>query len=313
MKSEVLDLSGIWVPLVTPFKDGAIDHAALRRLVAHCIAGGVAGFVVCGSTAEPWALDDGEQDAVLRTVLDAAGALPVLMGVSGSHERRLHERVQRVSESKVAGLLMPPPYYARPSQQGLVDWFGRLADVSRKPVLLYDIPSRTGVRIEPETVFQLAAHPRIVGLKDCGGSLRDMQALVADSRLQVLAGDDAQAFATLCLGGAGAIAASAQLWPEPFVAMYRAVVEQRLADARRIAHTLAPSIELLFAEPNPAPLKAALAQLGLIEDELRAPMARASAALRAQLFDGRTAVLGRNALQTDSSVSIQGPPIRSMQ
>ena len=316
MKSEVLSLSGIWVPLVTPFRGGAVDHAGLRRLAERCVAGGVAGFVACGSTGEPWALDEAEQDAVLCTVVAAAGALPVLMGVSGHHERKLHERVRRLADSPAAGLLVPAPYYARPSQAGLVDWFGRIADIAAQPVLLYDIPVRTGVRIEPATVRQLAAHPRIVGLKDCGGSLRDTQALIADSRLQVLAGDDAQAFATLNLGGAGAIAASAQLRPERFVAMYDAVAAQRLVEARDIAHELALLIELLFAEPNPAPLKAALAQLGLIDEELRAPMTPVSAALRAQLFgvlDGRTAVLGRNALQTDSSVSIQGPPIRSMQ
>jgi len=303
MQSEDLDLSGIWVPLVTPFRGGVVDHAALARLVAHCLEGGVSGFVVCGSTGEPWALDEAEQHAVLRTVLDEAGDRPVLMGLSGNHERSVHERLKRLGEHAIAGVLVSPPYYARPSQAGLVEWFSRVADVSAQPLVLYDIPARTGVRIELATMLQLAAHPRIVGLKDCGGSLRDTQVLIEDARLQVLAGDDAQVFATLCLGGAGAIAASAQVYPAPFVAMHEAVRAQRMDEARSLAHVLAPLIELLFSEPNPAGFKALLAHLGLIEDELRPPMTRASARLRDQLFGALTADFGRKALHTASSVS----------
>jgi len=167
---------------------------------------------------------------------------------------------------------MPPPYYARPSQAGLLAWFESLAEASPKPIVLYDIPYRTGVRLELETVLRLAEHPRIVGLKDCGGDAAATQALIADGRLQVLAGEDAQIFSTLCLGGTGAIAASAHLRTADFVAMYRAVREQRLDDARRIAHQLAPLIRTLFAEPNPAPLKALLALEGLIDADLRPPM-----------------------------------------
>jgi 4-hydroxy-tetrahydrodipicolinate synthase len=198
---------------------------------------------------------------------------------------------------------VPAPYYARPSQAGLVDWFSRLADASPRPVLLYDIPARTGVRIEPATVLQLAAHPRIVGIKDCGGNLRDTQALIADGRLQVLAGDDARIFDTLCSGGAGAIAASAHVRPDLVVAMHRAVSQQRVDDARQLAHALAPLIDLLFAEPNPAPLKALLARMGLMDDELRPPMTPVSPSLKAQLLGVRIADLGRKALHTASSVS----------
>ena len=283
MHRSELNLSGIWVPLVTPFEGGAVDHAGLRRIVVRCAGAGVAGFVACGSTGEPWALDDTEQQAVLQTVLEAAGGVPVLMGLAGNHEGALHARLRRFAEWPIAGFLVPPPYYARPSQVGLVHWFSRLADASARPIVLYDIPLRTGVRIEPATALQLAAHPRIVGIKDCGGSSSDTQALIAGGRLQVLAGDDARIFDTLCAGGAGAIAASAHVRTERFVAMHRAVAEQRLDDARRIAQELAPLIRALFAEPNPAPLKALLAHEGLISDELRPPLVAASAPLRQQL------------------------------
>jgi 4-hydroxy-tetrahydrodipicolinate synthase len=283
MQSRELNLSGIWVPLVTPFKGGAVDHAGLRRIVARCADGGVAGFVVCGSTGEPWALDDAEQHAVLQTVLDAARGLPFLMGLAGNHEGALHARLQQWAEAPIAGFLVPAPYYVRPSQAGLLRWYGAIADASPRPIVLYDIPYRTGVRIEAATALQLAAHPNIVGIKDCGGDPAATQALIADGRLQVLAGEDAQILATLCLGGVGAIAASAHVRTERFVAMYRAVAERRLDDARRIAQELAPLIRALFAEPNPAPLKALLAHEGLISDEVRPPLVPASAQLCAQL------------------------------
>jgi 4-hydroxy-tetrahydrodipicolinate synthase len=205
------------------------------------------------------------------------------MGLGGNHEAKLHARLHDWADAPVAGFLVPPPYYARPSQAGLIEWFSRLADASPRPIVLYDIPLRTGVRIEAATVLQLAEHQNIVGIKDCGGSMSDTQTLIADGRLQVLAGDDARIFDTLCAGGTGAIAAAAHVRPERFVALHRAVAGQRLDEARRIAQELAPLIGLLFAEPNPAPVKALLAHQGLVSNELRAPMMPASPELIARL------------------------------
>jgi len=145
--------------------------------------------------------------------------------------------------------------------------------------VLYDIPYRTGVRLELDTLLTLAAHPRIRAVKDCSGSLDTTLALIHDARLQVFAGEDIAIFNTLCLGGSGAIAASAHVRPEQFVALYRALSEGRLDEGRRIFHALTPMIQLAFAEPNPAPVKALLAAQGLIRDELRMPMTRASDAL----------------------------------
>jgi 4-hydroxy-tetrahydrodipicolinate synthase len=277
------DFSGIWIPLITPFQDGEVDHVALRRLVRYCANGGVAGFVALGTTGEPSSLTPDEQDAVLATVLEVARGLPVLAGVAGNNVAQLQERVRRLNDQPIAGLLVPAPYYVRPSQAGLIEFFTGVADVSAKPVVIYDIPYRTGVRIDVETLLTLAAHPRIVAIKDCAGSVDTSLALLRDGRLQVLTGEDINAFNLLCLGGSGAIAASAHVCPERFVAMYSAVKEGRLGDARTIFHTLAPIISALFAEPNPAPLKAWLAQQGLASEELRAPLTHASDALRERL------------------------------
>ncbi|MDR6449391.1 4-hydroxy-tetrahydrodipicolinate synthase [Paraburkholderia sp. 22099] len=286
--------SGIWVPLITPFADGEVDHAALRALVRRYADAGIAGLVALGTTGEPAALDAAEQDAVLATILDEANAaardacdaraLPVLVGVSGNHTTSMRERIEQLNPLPIAGVLMAAPYYIRPSQAGIVGHFTALADASEKPVVLYDIPYRTGVRMELGTLLTLAAHPRIHAIKDCAGSLDTTLALIRDGRLRVLAGEDMNLFNTLCLGGSGAIAASAHVRPERFVALYRALAAGRLDEARRIFHALAPLMEALFAEPNPAPVKALLAAQGLIRDELRMPMTRAGDALVARLL-----------------------------
>ncbi|VTU16294.1 4-hydroxy-tetrahydrodipicolinate synthase [Variovorax sp. SRS16] len=292
--SSSIDFSGLWIPLVTPFtRDGAVDHAALARLVERLAPTGIAGFVVCGSTGEAAALDDDEQLAVLATVAEAAPALPRIMGMSGYHLGKMLAWVRRLSEYPLAGLLVPAPHYIRPSQQGLVDWFNAIAEASTVPIVVYDIPYRTGIPIACETLRALAAHPRIRAIKDCGGDAAKTRALIADGRLQVLAGEDAQLFGTVAEGGAGAIAASAHLHTARFVEVLRLLREGRLAEARAQWQPLLPLIEALFAEANPGPLKAALAAEGLLHDELRAPMTRASAALRERLVPMQAALSRR--------------------
>ncbi len=268
--------SGIWIPLVTPFNGGAVDHEALDALVRHYVQAGVAGFVALGTTGEPAALDAREQDAVLATVLASAGVLPVVAGVSGNHTQSVCERIAALNDTPVAGVLAAGPYYIRPSQAGVIGHFAALADASRKPVILYDIPARTGVTLALPTLLELAGHERIVAVKDCGGSLDKTLALILDGRLQVLCGEDLDMFGMMCAGASGAIAASAHVLPQRFVAMARALREGRLEEARAIWYTLVPLVRAAFAEPNPGPVKAALARQGLLRNELRAPMTRVS-------------------------------------
>ena len=278
--------AGIWVPIVTPFADDAtrsVDYGALYTLVARYRALGVAGFVPCSSTGEAIALSEQEQADVLDTVRAAAGGLPVMMGLPGSILTPVRERMLRLAEHRPAAFLVSAPSYIRPSQDGILEYFTALADASPVPVLLYDIPYRTGANIDTETLLALAAHPNIHGIKDCGGDADKTQRVIADGRLQVLAGEDAQVFGTLCAGGVGAIIAAAHVRTELFVEMARAVQEQRLNDARRLHHALAPVIRLLFAETNPGPLKAWLAAEGLIRNVLRAPMMMASEGLGREL------------------------------
>ncbi len=275
--SSSVDFSGLWIALITPFKGDAVDHPALARLVKHYAAAGVHGFVACGSTGEAAALDKTEQQAVLDTVLEAAGTLPVVMGLSGYHMGQTLAWYKELALRPVAGLLVSAPHYIRPAQAGLVHWFSTLADASTKPLLIYDIPYRTGATMTLETLLTLAAHPNIQAIKDCGGDASKTQALVNDGRLQVLTGEDAQIIHTLAVGGAGAISACAHLCTPQFVDMMRCLRDGNLQRARTLWQPLLPVVHAAFAEPNPAVIKAVLAQQGMIEDGLRLPMVAASA------------------------------------
>lgn len=277
---------GLWIPLVTPFRHEAIDHKALQRLVRHLGACGVRGFVACGSTGEAALMEPHEQDALLATVCEAAAGLPVMVGVSGMRPASVAARMQELAKQfPVHAFLLPPPSYIRPSQTGLLHFFEAIADQAPAPLVLYDIPYRTGVKIELTTLLQLAAHPRIQALKDCGGQLSATQALIQDGRLAVLAGEDHAVFSTLALGGAGAIAASAHLLTPVYVALVQALAEDRIEPARALWQRLARLIGLCFAESNPAPLKALLAQQGWLHNELRAPLQPATAGLLASLLE----------------------------
>ena len=283
---------GVWVPLVTPFSGGAVDGGALRRLVRHYAAAGVDGLVVCGSTGEAASLDDAEQLAVLDAVLTEAGRLPVVMGLAGNHQGHVLQRLSAFGTRPLAGILAPAPYYVRAGQEGAAAYFRCLADASRFPLVLYDIPYRTGTTLDTETLLSLAAHPNIAAIKDCGGSLAKTLALIADGQMNVLAGEDLQSLSTLCLGGTGMIAAAAHIRPDLFVAMYQAVRAQQLDLARRLFQALVPMIQLAFEEPNPGPLKAQLGRQGLLSEELRLPMPAASAALAVRM-DAAVAGLNR--------------------
>jgi 4-hydroxy-tetrahydrodipicolinate synthase len=288
---------GLWIPLVTPFDaHGAIDHAALATLVRDMGRRGVSGFIACGTTAEAPALEDAEQDAVLDTVLAHAQGLPVVMGLSGYRLPQVLARVREWNQRPIAGLLVPAPHYIRPSQGGLQHWFEAIANASAHPLIVYDIPARTGAMVALDTLRALARHPRIRAIKDCGGDAAKTLALIHDGQLQVLAGEDTQILSTLAQGGHGAIAASAHWQPERFVELMTRVQSGDLARAQALWALLLPVVQACFEEPNPAPVKALLAQQGALRPTLRAPMEAASSALAqrlAALVNAQEAALSR--------------------
>lgn len=274
---------GIWVPVVTPFQDGAIDFIGLRRLVSHLLEKHVAGIMVCTTTGEAAALSRQEQLAVLDAVLQLVPAQRVVMGLSGNNQIELLQFQKDILQRPVAGLLVPAPSYIRPSQAGLEAFFRTVADASSVPIILYDIPYRTGATFEQATLLNIVAHEHIVAIKDCGGNLANTLALLASGEVDVLCGEDLQIFNALCLGASGAIAASAHVHTEHFVALWQQVRDNQLVEARATFFKLLPLINTIFIEPNPAPVKAALALEGLINSELRAPMQAASEAVARRL------------------------------
>jgi 4-hydroxy-tetrahydrodipicolinate synthase len=280
--SRTIDLSGVWIPLVTPFREQRVDHPALAALVRRLARDGVAGFVVCATTGEAPLLSDAERVAVLGTV-KANTSLPLIMGASGSTADEVLRRIDAGMAHAPAAFMVTAPPYLRPSQQALIAFFTTVADASPAPLVVYDIPARTGVRIELGTLLALAAHPRIVALKDCGGRVDQTEALIADGRLQVLCGNDNEWFSTRCLGGAGAIAASAHIRTDLFVAFDAALARGDLQTGRALWRELKPLTVGLFEEPSPAPVKALLAARGECANELRAPMTTASADLTGRL------------------------------
>ena len=274
---------GIWVPVVTPFQDGAIDFISLHRLVSHLLDKHVAGIMVCTTTGEAASLSRQEQLAMLDAMLQWVPTNRVVMGLAGYNQIELLHFQREILQRPVAGLLVPAPSYIRPSQAGLEAFFRTVADASSAPIILYDIPYRTGSTFEQATLLNIVAHERIVAIKDCGGNLGNTLALLASGNVTVLCGEDIQIFNALCLGATGAIAASAHVHTERFVALWQQVRDNQLSEARETFFQLLPLINTLFMEPNPAPVKAALALQGLISSELRAPMQRASDAVVTRL------------------------------
>jgi len=274
---------GVYVPNITPFKDGAIDEASLRRLIDHLVEGGATGLVPCGTTGESATLSHDEHIAVIRTTVDqAAGRVPVIAGIGTNDTRETISLLDRTEELDVAGYLVVCPYYNRPNQEGILEHFRAVSEGTDRPILVYNIPVRTGRNIEVSTVAELSRIPNIVGIKDASGDINQAMSIIARTKnFSVLSGEDHLLFSTCCLGGHGGIMASAHVLPGEFLELFEATRRGELAEARRLHYHLLPLVRVMFKEPNPAPAKAAMKLLGVIEsDELRLPLLSVSAACK---------------------------------
>jgi 4-hydroxy-tetrahydrodipicolinate synthase len=274
---------GIWVPIVTPFQGDEIDHPALTRLARHLVAGGIRGLVAGATTGEGALLTQGEQEAMFYSLREAVPATPIVLGLSQAATQAAMDQARSLATLQPEGLLVTAPTYVRPSQEGVQRHFEAIVDAADIPVLIYNIPYRTGVNVELDTLQALARDRRVVGIKECGGSVERMTRLVNETPLRVLSGDDSQNFAALCLGAHGTIAASAHILPAWHVRIYDLLCRGQLAAARRISVALQPIVRDLFAEPNPAPLKTWLALQNWCEATVRLPFVPASVALRERL------------------------------
>ncbi|MBG6219773.1 MULTISPECIES: 4-hydroxy-tetrahydrodipicolinate synthase [unclassified Janthinobacterium] len=283
---------GIWVPMVTPFCEGELDLAAAQQLASELASSGVDGLVVCGTTGEAAMLSAAEQSMLLDSVLEAVGPrFPVVMGIGGSDTRSVVAAVQRYHDHPLAALLISAPSYVRPSQDGIVRHFQAIADATDHSIVLYNVPARTGVNIEAQTAALLARDSHFVAIKEAGGKLQQLAELLLETRLDVLCGDDTVLLASLSMGGHGAMSAAAQIRPDLYAQLYHLVKQGRHGAAGALFKTMLPLIRLLFSEPNPGPLKAALAMQGKVRDELRLPMTPMSRAGQDSLAEALDALM----------------------
>jgi 4-hydroxy-tetrahydrodipicolinate synthase len=282
-------LHGLWLPLVTPFRNGEFDETSLRRLVRHYAARPVNGLILAATTGESLTLEPEETERLVFAVRDEIGEarnLSICLGLSGSNTSALLSTLDRTSAWPIDGYLISCPYYSRPSQLGLQRHFSALADSARHPVMLYNIPYRTGVNLGNEAMLRLADHPDIVGLKDCCDDREQSLELLRrrPAGFAVLTGEDAQYYQALVDGADGGILASAHIETETFALLRNLVAAGERDAALSCWRSVADLTRLLFAEPSPAPIKYWLWRSGLIDSaEVRLPMTEVSAELAAHL------------------------------
>lgn len=283
-----LDLRGVWVPLITPFDAaGAVDAAAIERLCHRSLDAGASGIVALGTTGESSALDDAERRLVVDTVsaVCAARGSRVIVGTGSNNTAHTVEATRALAGiPAVVGALVVVPYYVRPSEAGIVAHFRAVAAESPVPLVLYNIPARTGRGLGADALLELAAVDDIAGVKQAVSALdADTLALLADAPdgFGVLGGEDTLLFPLMCMGAVGAISAAAHLCTERFVTMIEHGLAGKVDDGRAIAEALLPVVQTAFAEPNPAVFKAVLHARGLLATpDVRMPLLPASAAAR---------------------------------
>lgn len=279
-KIATTKISGLWLPLVTPFKDGAIDFASYDRLVNHYIAKGVDGLLPLGTTGESPALDEDEIAAVIeRTLAVADGRVPVFAGVGGNATAKVEKELKRLHHLPIAGILSVCPYYNRPSQDGLIAHFRHIAAATDRDIVIYNIPYRTAVNLSNDSLLELAELPNIVGVKDSSGSVEQSLELLRrkPSDFAVLTGEDALFFTMRANGAEGGILAASHVATEGFVEVERCFRADELSGARKAWAPLAGFVPMLFAEANPMPIKHLLWRQGLIASpECRLPLTRIS-------------------------------------
>ena len=268
---------GLGIALVTPFKtDGSIDYAALKRLIEYQTDNGADFLCILGTTSESPCLDQEERAEIKRFVVEVnQGRLPVLMGCGGNNTKAVVKELQSFDLRGVDGILSVCPYYNKPSQEGLYRHFKMIADNCPLPVVLYNVPGRTGINLKSETTVRLANDCRnIVAVKEAGGSLEQVDEIIKNkpAHFDVLSGDDALTFPMIASGAAGVISVIGNALPREFSRMIRLEFNGEYESARKIHHTFTELYKLLFVDGNPAGVKALLNDMGLIENILRLPL-----------------------------------------
>lgn len=279
--------AGAGVALVTPFtRSGDLDEASLRRLVKRQVEDGIDVLVPCGTTGESATLTAEEQKRVIAiTVEEAAGRVPVLAGAGANDTRVAVEKSKAAAALGASGILSVGPYYNKPTPEGYYRHFSTIADAVAIPVVVYNVPGRTGSNIDVKTQLRLAAHPNITAVKEASGNLGQVMEILRDRPpgFEVLSGDDAFTLAFMALGGEGVISVAANQVPGPMHDLAAACARGDFANARSLHNRLLKLMNLNFIESNPVPVKASLALMGLCEESFRLPLCPPTEATREAL------------------------------
>lgn len=274
------------VAIVTPFKGGKIDEESLKRLIDFQIENGTDVIVPCGTTGESATLTHEEHEVVISTVIKHVNKRVKVLAGAGSNSTAEAVRLQEFCQKAGAdGTLHITPYYNKPTQEGLFQHFQAIAKSSDVPIILYNVPSRTGVNMLAETTIKLSAIDTIVGVKEASGNLGQALAIIngTDEDFALLSGEDALTYSLYCLGGKGAISVTANVAPQKCAEQYQAIRQGDFQKALQIHNELLELHDVMFIETNPIPVKAALAIMGSIEEEYRLPMVCASSQNREKI------------------------------
>lgn len=286
--SETTLFHGVCTALATPFRDGGIDWEALAALIERQICGGVAAICICGTTGEAATLSDGERlQLVARAGELIDGRCAYVVGVGSPATARTVSYARFAAANGADALLVVTPYYNKGTHDGITRHFYTVADATELPIIVYNVPARTGVDLSVSHLAELAAHPNIRAVKEAGDSVGRLAEIAAtlEGRMALYAGNDAALLPVLALGGSGVVSVLSNLLPREVVEVCRLFDAGNNEEARRLAAQLQPLVQLLFAETNPAPLKCALGLLGIAREEVRLPLSTVSPALAAALRD----------------------------
>ena len=267
--------TGSLVAIVTPFRKGTIDERALSDLIEWQIANGTNGIVPCGTTGESATLTHEEHNRVIELTVEVVNRrVPVIAGTGSNSTNEAIALTQHAKRAGADGALLITPYYNKPTQEGLYRHYKAVAESVDLPLVLYNIPGRTGVNMLPSTIARLSAIKTIVGVKEGSGSVQQASDIVqmCGERLTVLAGDDSLTLPMMAVGGKGVITVTANIVPAEMAALVKAFADGAVAEARRIHFKLSPLFAALFFETNPIPVKEALGLMGKIDPELRLPL-----------------------------------------
>jgi 4-hydroxy-tetrahydrodipicolinate synthase len=280
-------LNGVFVPLITPFKNDEVDFDSYKKLIDFYITKGISGFIPLGTTGESPTISDLEYEKIIEKTLEYVNKkTSVYVGLGGNNTKKVVEKLKVVEKYDIDGILSVSPYYSRPDQRGIYSHFKNISESTALDIILYNIPYRTGRNIENQTIHRLAELKNIVGIKDACGDMTQSTNLLLDrpKDFSILTGEDASFFSTLALGGDGGILASSHLRTEEFVKVYNLAKDNNFNEALEIWKDLYHFVPSLFAEPNPTPLKYCLYKMNLIEScEARLPLLEITDNLKTKL------------------------------